>query len=120
MVVVDTRVPSVEHVMIRERKTSDDTYMVNIIKNIERIPSYCRFATDIGGLFECDLVSRFTRSKSRVVPDDISVCRWFGWCGDKRRAKKDTIYIERWPYADISYSIYHLILITPFYMRFPG
>src|SRR5258708_27611008 len=102
MVVVDTRVLSVEHVMIRERKTSNYPYMVNIIRDIERIPLYCRFATDVGGLFECDLVSRFTRSKSRVVPDDISVCGRFGRCGHKRRAKKDTIYIERWPYADIS------------------
>src|SRR5260370_9413631 len=107
MIVVNTRVFSSEYVMIGERKTSDDTYMVNIIRNIERIPPYCRFATDVGGLFECNLVSRFTRSKSRVVPDDISVCGRFGRCCDKWQAKKDTINIERWPYPDISYAIYH-------------
>ncbi len=37
LVVVDTRVLSVEHIMIGERKASDDTYMVSIIRNIERI-----------------------------------------------------------------------------------
>ncbi len=82
MVVVDTRVLSVEHVMIRERKTSDNTYMVNIIRNIERIPLYCRFAIDVGGLFERDLVSRFTRGKRSVVPNDISVSGRCGRCGD--------------------------------------
>src|SRR6266567_2191046 len=102
MVVIDTRVLSSKNVMISERKTSDDTYMVNIVWDIERIPPYCRFATDIGGLFECDPGSCFTRSESRVVPDDISFCGRFGRCCDKRRAKKDTINIERWPYADIS------------------
>src|SRR5260221_13390398 len=98
MIVVNTRVFSSEYVMIGERKTSDDTYMVNIIRNIERIPPYCRFATDVGGLFECNLVSRFSRSKSRVVPDDRSVSARFGPSCHKWQCKYNTITNERWPY----------------------
>lgn len=84
--------------MIGERQTSDYTYMVNIVWDIERISPYCCFTTDIGRLFECDPSSCFTRRKRSVVPDDISFC---GRCGDIRWAKKDAINIERWPYADI-------------------
>src|SRR5258708_4211899 len=92
--------------------------MVNIIWNIERISPYCCFAADIGELFKRDLISILPWGKGRIVPDDIPFCGRFGWCGDKRQAKKDAINIEGWPYADIPQSIYHLILITPFHMRY--
>src|SRR5258708_4262437 len=93
--------------------------MVNIIWNIERISPYCCVAADIGELFKRDLISLLTWGKGRIVPDDIPCCGRFGWCGDKRRAKKDAINIKRWPSSHIPKPLYHLILITPLYERFP-
>jgi hypothetical protein len=103
--VVNTRMLSVKHIMVGDRKTSNDSYMVNIIWNIERISLDCCFAADIGESLERNLISLLTRRKSSIVLDNITFSGWCGWCGAIRRAEKDTINVKGWPYADIPQSI---------------
>src|SRR3989442_3098825 len=117
MIVIDARVFSSKHVMIGDSKTSDYAYMLSIIWNVEGIPIYCFFATDIGALLERYFISCYTRGKGGVVPNNIPLSRWLGvqW-----RSKEDAINIESWPDPYVPKSFYQWIGETPLYESFPS